>query len=377
MRRLLALSWLHFLNDGAANFLPGILPAVLLTLHKSPAMASVMMSALMIGQAVQPTLGWLADRVGGRGFILWSLVGSSTGAIFMGIVPNFWLLILVLILIGLSNSGFHPQALAAARHLSGPKNGLSMAIFLVGGELGRGIWPLLASLVVLHWGMQNLWVLAVAAFISMAFLRRSLPQLPRRKEGTRIHWKHHVRPASALVAFTLLRALIIMGLVTYLPLSSSIRGGSLLSSASLVSVLLIVGIVGNVGSGILADKLDRRKILGWSSLGVAVLLSLELLLPSRWHYPVLAVLGIMVFASLPITVLIGQDIFPENPSMGSGIALGLANGFGAILLLGLGILSAWQGIDSALWGVVVVAVISVPIAALLPEPPESRRVRSQ
>lgn len=325
------------------------------------------MSALMIGQAVQPALGWLADRSGGRGFILWSLFGSSTGAILMGLVPNFWLLILVLVLIGLSNSGFHPQALAAARTLSGAKNGLSMAIFLVGGELGRGIWPVLASLVVIHWGMQRLWVLAIAAFVSMAILHRSLPHLTPQTERTQIRWKRHIGPASVLVAFTLLRALVIMGLVTYLPLSSSARGGSLVTGASLVSVLLVVGIIGNVGAGILADRLDRRKILGWSSFGIAALLSLDLLLPNHWHYPILAILGIMVFASLPITVLIGQDIFPENPSMGSGIALGLANGLGAVLLLALGVLANWHGIDSALWGVVVVAAVSVPLAGLLPD----------
>ena len=33
--RLSILGWLHFLNDGAANYLPGVLPAVLVAVEKS------------------------------------------------------------------------------------------------------------------------------------------------------------------------------------------------------------------------------------------------------------------------------------------------------------------------------------------------------
>lgn len=44
-RRLISMSWAHLLNDGAANYLPGVLPAILVALG-------------------QPVTGWLADRTG-------------------------------------------------------------------------------------------------------------------------------------------------------------------------------------------------------------------------------------------------------------------------------------------------------------------------
>lgn len=64
--RLFGLSWLHFLNDGSANYLPGVLPAVLLALHEKTALAGSVMAALLVGQTLQVPSGWWADRVGGR-----------------------------------------------------------------------------------------------------------------------------------------------------------------------------------------------------------------------------------------------------------------------------------------------------------------------
>lgn len=39
------MSWAHFLNDGAANYLPGVLPAILISLNLSVALAGTIMAA--------------------------------------------------------------------------------------------------------------------------------------------------------------------------------------------------------------------------------------------------------------------------------------------------------------------------------------------
>lgn len=43
--RLTGMSWAHFLNDGAANYLPGVLPAILISLNLSVALAGTIMAA--------------------------------------------------------------------------------------------------------------------------------------------------------------------------------------------------------------------------------------------------------------------------------------------------------------------------------------------
>lgn len=358
-RRLAALSWLHFLNDGSANYLPGILPAVLLALHQSTALAGSVMSALMIGQAFQVVSGWLADRIGGRVFIVIGVVGSSLSAAMIGLAPSLGMLIPALVVLGLSNSLFHPQALAGAHALSGNRRGFGMSLFLIGGEVGRGLWPLIASVVVALWGLHYLWLLAIPGVFSVLLLWNQLPsQNPRHPDVRPIVWRRHLAPMSLLVAFSLLRSLAIFGLVTFLPIIWISRGHGLTEGAALITVLLVVGIIGNVGGGHLADHIGRRPVLLGSSLLGALLLLAFMFTGGLVQWLILGLLGIALFASLPLGILIGQDIFPENRSLGSGIALGFSNGLAAVTLAGLGLVAAQHGPEAVLWVLVGALVLA-------------------
>jgi MFS family permease len=64
--RLGAMTWAHMVNDGAANYFPGILPAILADAHEPLSLAGSLVAAMAIGQALQPLVGWISDRVGGR-----------------------------------------------------------------------------------------------------------------------------------------------------------------------------------------------------------------------------------------------------------------------------------------------------------------------
>jgi FSR family fosmidomycin resistance protein-like MFS transporter len=71
-------------------------------------------------------------------------------------------------------------------------------------------------------------------------------------------------------------------------------------------------------------------------VATAILIVPVAYLPSPWVWIVAGLLGIAVFFTNSTTMLAGQDIFPENRSMGSGIALGFANGLGALLVFIIG-----------------------------------------
>ena len=80
-------------------------------------------------------------------------------------------------------------------------------------------------------------------------------------------------------------------------------------------------------------------------------------------------LGIALFSALPVSVLAGQDIFPENRSLGSGIALGLGNSLGALLLLAFGTQTSAHGVHTALWMLPPVALACAFLATRLPRAP--------
>jgi FSR family fosmidomycin resistance protein-like MFS transporter len=365
--RLLGLSWAHFLNDGAANYLPGILPAILVTLGLPVSSGGVLMAALLVGQGMQPLIGIVCDRVGGRVFIIAGLAGDSLCAALTGFAPSYGTLILLLIVIGLSSSLFHPQALVAVRGLAGGKHGATMSIFLVGGEIGRGVWPVLASGVATVAGLRFLWILGVPALLTLLVMPTFVPPMPRgRRDAKPIRWRTHLKPLSVLVAFSSLRSLLVIAISTFVPIEWHAQGGSLTVGATFVATLMVVGIIGNLAGGRLSDSIGRRRIVvAGMALGVVAMV-LFMFSGGLWSWVLIGLAGIFIFATFPLTILMGQDLVPENRSFGSGVALGFANALGALGMIVLGPIAEAGGSNAALWVAVAGGAAAVAIALWLP-----------
>lgn len=365
--RLLGLSWAHFLNDGAANYLPGVLPAVLIATGLPVSLAGTLMAALLVGQGMQPLTGMLCDKFGGRSFIIAGLAGTSLCGALVGFAPDYWTLMLLLAVIGLSNSMFHPQALVVVRGLAGRQHGSATSLFLVGGEIGRGLWPVLASWVVTLSGLGFLWVLGLPALFTLLFIPMLAPPVPpRRRSASPIRWRTHLQPLSVLVAFSTLRALLIYAISTFVPLLWHARGGSLTEGAAFITTLMVVGIIGNLGGGRLSDRIGRRRLV---VVGMALgTLAMVFFMFSHgpWAWVCMGLAGIFIFATLPLTILMGQDVVPENRSFGSGVVLGLANALGALGMMALGPVAGAWGSGGALWVAIACGAIAAMIALRLP-----------
>ena len=104
-----------------------------------------------------------------------------------------------------------------------------------------------------------------------------------------------------------------------------------------------------------------------SSVLVMIFTPFFLFVSGAWIWIVAALIGIMLFSSAPVAVLIGQDIFPENRSMGSGIALGLANGIGSLLVFVIGLFVTSQTITSVFWALAVAGLLSVVFSLMIPK----------
>ncbi len=375
--RLFTLTWAHLLNDGASNYLPGVLPAVLVAVHGNVHMAGVLMAALMIGQALQPVAGWLADRAGGKWFVALGLLLSSLGGGLLGVTDSLGILIILLLMIGMGSALFHPQALAGVRSMVQKRHGLFTSVFLVGGEMGRGIWPTAASLVAANLGLQYLWIIAIPGLLTVAAVLRFAPALPAHpRTGPAIRWNAHSRPLLLLLGYRSIRALTISGLVTFIPILWHLHGGNLVGGATIISTLIVVGVVGNLFGGHLADRFGRRPVLVASTLATALLVVPTAYAGGPWIWVLAAVLGPLLFLTASTTILIGQDIFPENRSMGSGIALGLANGIGALLVLVIGFLVNDTDVMIVFWVLAGLSLAAVVPALALPKSLAGRASRT-
>ncbi len=364
-----SLGWLavaHLLNDGAAFYLPAILPAILTELHYSVRMAGVLVTTLYVGQALQPVAGLWADYVGGRWLVIVGLLMCTCGAALIGLSPNIGVLILLILLSGLGSTIFHPQALAAVRSLTHKRHGLGMSVFLVGGELGRGLWPTLTSLIVVWLGLPSLWLIALPTVALLPVLMRTTPSLPARHEhAPPINWKAHRRPALVLVMYSALRGVVCFGTIAFVPFLWKSRGGALVSGASILTALLVTGVAGQIAGGAIADRFGRRHLLMTSALLLALLTPLWPAVSGLLLWLLAAVLGVVMFCTFSATLIIGQDIFVENKALGSGIALGFSNAIGAICLAPLGLAAKAWGVNSIFYLLTGAAILMCGSALLI------------
>ncbi len=361
-----ALIWMHFVNDGLSAYLPGVLPYLVVARHISLPWAGALMSILLVGQALQPLAGIWADRIGGRRLMVLGPVLGALGTLGLAFASDYAAFAVALFLIGAGSTIYHPQALSAARSLAARREGTSMSAFLVGGELGRAIAPLAAGAIAVGFGLTRLWWLALPVALTWPWIWRVLPQLPARPAGTvRVAWGRHRGPMLALVAFGALRAATMYGISTFAPLLWQQRGGSLVAGAGLVTTLVGVGIAGNLTGGLVADRWGRRPVLAGSALLGAAMLALFLVVHGPWLWPALGAAGIALFSTLPVTTLVGQDIFAENPALGSGVAIGFGNGLGALLLPPLALAAARWGTAAPLWIISGLMLCCLPTVGVL------------
>src|SRR5436305_12120237 len=92
------LSAAHLVNDSYVYFLPTLLPLLIPALGISLTAAGVAVGLYqMVSSLAQPILGHLADRYPLRWLAWAGLVATAVGAAGIGIAPNYWALLLVLI----------------------------------------------------------------------------------------------------------------------------------------------------------------------------------------------------------------------------------------------------------------------------------------
>ncbi len=370
---LSVLIWQHFLNDGLANYLPGILPALAVDRHVPLPLIGVLMTALILGQSLQPLTGWWADRLGGRKFILGGLLLTTLGTVLVGLSHSLVMMGLWLLMTGIGNTLFHPQALTAARTLGLGREGFFMSTFLVGGELGRGLGPLAAGFLVASFGMRGIMWLAVPYVLTLPWMIKATPQMvPRKRSRTPLRWRQHLRPATALVVFSTARSVATYGVITLAPIMWHEHGGSLVGSASLVTVMVGLGVAGNLAGGMASDRIGRGRVLRLTTMGAVLFLGIFGVTNGIWEWPVLALLGMALFGSGPTTMLIGQDIFSENPALGSGIALGLANGLGALLVIPIAAIAGQWGDRDIMWLLALLLLTTLPTVAMMPSSATTR-----
>jgi FSR family fosmidomycin resistance protein-like MFS transporter len=372
--RLALLSFGHFTIDAYSSFFAPLLPLLVAKLGLSLTQVGILvaMSSLASSMA-QPLFGLVADRMRHPWFIGFGPLCAALFISSLGLASSFGGLVAVLMAGGLGVAAFHPQAASLAGDVS-PRRSMAMAFFVTGGTLGFALGPLLAVGTVRAFGLERSWFAAIPGVVVATFLLWSVRRVgtirPRVAVRAPLHQlKPVLRPLVLLYFVVVSRSAVSYGFMTFLPLQLTRHGYSVTQVGVIASLYLALGALGGFLGGWLAERFGGRRVVIASFLGSAPLYLLFLYLPDSSGLLCLVAGSFVLQASLPVNVVMGQELSPRHASTISSLLMGAAWGLGALIVSPVGALADRWGLHAALLALAAMLVVGLACAILLPAVP--------
>jgi MFS family permease len=148
----------------------------------------------VVSAAFQTPAGFLIDWIGARLLLIAGLTLGGASVLAMGLVPSFWVLVVMMGFNGLANTVYHPADYAILSHLVSSKRiGHAFSVHTFSGMLGTAVAP--ASLLLLQSLMG--WRGAFVVASTMGFAVAALLALQSERLFDRVQPTKPVRPAPA------------------------------------------------------------------------------------------------------------------------------------------------------------------------------------
>ena len=345
-RILFAISFGHFLNDSMQAVVPALFPILEKTMNLSYMQVGWIAFALnMTSSIMQPVFGMYSDKKPSPFLLPLGMFSSMLGMIGLAFAPNFIIVIISVLFIGLGSAVFHPEGARVAYMAAGAKRGLAQAIYQVGGNTGNSLAPIFTALIFVPLGqIGSLGFTAFAAvgivlliFVSNWYKNELATGAVRRKKRAALEAENaivstHIKFVIILLVFlTFVRSWYGAGIGNFYQFYLIEHYGLSIKNAQyFVFAFMIAGVLGTFFGGPLADRFGKKTIIVFSMIGSA---PLALLLPHVslvWVVPLFLCIGFISSSSFSVIVVYAQELVPGKVGMVSGLIVGLAFGLGAL-----------------------------------------------
>ncbi len=383
-RTLLSYSLAHFSVDLCSGALPVIMLFLAPMLELTIAQAGFVIGAYSISSSLtQPLFGYISDRTGGR---FQSALGLACIALFQGMIgfaTSYGMLLAMVMLAGCGSAAFHPHGASGVTRAGGDRKSSFMAVFMLGGNTGYALGPVIAAAAMTAFGVHGS---AVISLIGLALVPVVLTtQAPRQAQHAAAKSNAvagSIRTFStlaviALMSIMFLRAWTQSSITTYIPVYfTEVAGFTVQEASRISSVNLFALAAGGLVGGLLSDRFGGRRvmIIAWLIYAPAVLLLFGA--PDARVYLIAAVAGFVAGASWPPLIVMAQELFPKNAGVASGIALGFAFAMGGIgtTITGWLAMPEHLGLTTALMMLSVLPLAAALLAFLLPRDPRRQPI---
>lgn len=356
--------------------LPAILPLLIAQNGYSYFAAGLLVTAYNVTSSfTQPVIGWLSDSRGITISVSISLLISAVFVALMGIAQNYYLIMAFAVLAALGHACFHPTALSIVSRLCTNANrGQITSYFVVGGNLGYAIGPVLAGALAWWLGLPGLLLLVIPA-IAMVFVLRTL--LPGGIAAARETFaarnpapaeKASKWPFIVLMVASIFRAWAIFAAITYIPMYLVTQGYDLVAASMVLTLMLLTGVIGQVFGGRISDLIGRKEFMVFSLAGAIPFFYLFFATTGILAIVTLLLFGFCLWSTFSVAVAMGHELLPQNVGLASGIMMGLAIGFGGLGVAVNGMIADQYSLAAAIGTIPLPIMGAVFLMALLPYP---------
>ena len=378
------LSAAHFVTDINQGALPALLPFFKETLNLSYTTAgAVLLSANITSSIIQPAFGHLSDRRPIGWFLPLSPLIACFGLSLSGLVSNYSILLICVMVSGIGIASFHPEGFKTAYYFTGDKKATGMSIFAVGGNFGIAMGPILALTLVTSFGLKGIFslilpgvLIAVILILNMSIFTAPVELAHREaKKLAKVPLTRNQKVSfSLLVAIATIRAWIQFGLATYIPFYYiDYLKGNPLYAGKLVSTFLLAGALGTLLGAPLADRWGHKRFLL-----ISLALSFPLLLLFYFSsglitFVFLGISGMVLISTFALTTVMGQALLPQNLGIASGMMVGFTISAGGIGVTLLGVIADNWGVPMAIKAIFVLPLIAFGLGLLIKYPLEKAK----
>ncbi|MGO4537461.1 MFS transporter [Paenibacillus sp. 2TAB19] len=348
---LFAISSVHMLNDSMQAVVSALFPIFEDSLNLNYGQIGWIAFTLnMTSSVMQPVVGLVSDKKPMPWMLPLGMVCSMIGMAGLAFAPNFWLLLLSVVFVGLGSAVFHPEGSRVVHLGAGSRRAFAQSIYQVGGNFGSTLAPLMTIFIFVPLGQRGAaWgMLLAAAAIAVLFkvvpwysaqLAAHANQLPKKKGQAAAGGASLAPISQRTVAFALTILFIVVfarswyaaGIGTFYQFYAEEQYGLSTKGAQVpLFLFMAAGVVGTFFGGMIADRIGRKKMMLISLLGAAPIALILPHLPLGWVYPVIAVLGLVLQSGFSVSVVYAQDLMPNKVGTASGLITGLAFGMGAL-----------------------------------------------
>ena len=365
----------HLVQDTYSAFLAPILPLLIEKLGMSLVMSAFLDIARKIPSLLNPFFGLLAERSDARYFVILSPAFTAIVMSLLGVANSYAMLIVLLFMAGISSTLFHIPSPGMIKASAGDKLGKGMSYYMVGGELARTLGPLIITGGISIWGLEGTWRLMPFGLLASLILYYKLRNFnftqtkftKKREKGDAMREVKRFLPLfRTMGGFMFFQSAMKMAVTLYLAVYLTQEGFSLWVASSALAVLQFFGVIGTFASGTISDKIGREKTLVIMSTGAALTMSAFLFSTTIYTmFPLLALLGIFMFANGPIMLSVIHELDTTMPTFINSVYMSINFSVSSIVVLTMGIFGDEIGLKTTYAIAAFLAYVAIGFALYL------------